>query len=560
MPEIKKKLEGDAFETITTEESFEEVKEEKEEEIQLPPVSEVLKHKKEKVPIISFLKKGLKIFLLGIGIIGILSLTYPAYLFFYKPHKYFKSGLNYIQSEEYKKAEDAFKEGLNSAHGKRATVNAYNQFGLAYLKAKEYKKAEEKFSGAIKIDPSDIVSNNNLVKFYIKNGNFKKSEEMCKEIIKAHPKNILAYVNLSRVLLMTSRPKGAIRCLKYALLINKKDIEALSLYQHALAKIGKYRESLSIHRYLYHLTKGKYLYYPDDLTDIGHIYLKKGDLLTSSDIFNSILKHYPKHGRARFFLSQVLLKEYKVNEAIKELEKTIKYNPDYDDAYTLLGKIYYDKKIYDKALLRFRKATIINPKNGEAFEGMGNVYYYDLNAYNEAATSYTKALKQGIISPQIKYNLGVCLYKIGQFDQSRELWENFLLTKGEDTIINFNLANTYIQLHSLDEAKSKYENLINFYKEKIKIGARPKEKKEIYEELSLIYNNLGIITELQVGQKEALSSYWQALEFASLADGENKAAYNNINRVFNLEGLESINQGLNDVKKVYKIVDERLKD
>lgn len=455
--------------------------------------------------------------------------------------------------ENLKKAEDEFKEGLNYTRGKTAISNAYNRFGLAYLKVKDYKKAEERFNEATRIAPANLVSKNNIVKLYIKKGDLKKSEQMCKEILKADPQNIPAYINLSQILLMTSRPQGAIKCLKYALIINKKNIEALSLYQHALAKTNKYREALSIHRYLYHLTKGKYVYYPDDLANIGHIYLKKEDLVTSSDILHRILKHYPTHGKARFFLSQVLLKEHKVDEAIKELEKTIKYNPDYDDAYILLGKIYYDKKIYDKALLRFRKASAINPKNGEAFEGMGNVYYYNLNAYDKAVTSYTEALKQGMTSAQIKYNLGVSLYKTDNFNKSLEIWENLLASKEKDTSIKFNLANTYIQLHNLDQAKNEYESLINFYKEKIKAGLKSEEKKNIYQELSLIYNNLGVITELQRGSKKALSSYWQALEFASLANGENEAAYNNLNRTFNLEGLKSINQGLTDIKKVYKL-------
>jgi len=544
--------EGRDFETIITEESFKEITEEK--EIQpLASPKKVEMSKKEKVTIIPFLKRGLKILLLGVAIICILSLSYPAYIFFYEPYHHFKAGQNYIRAKEFQKAEEEFKEGLNFTRGKIARCNAYNRFGMAYLEEKEYKKAEEKFKEAIRISPTNLVSKNNFIKLYIQKGELQKGEKMCKEILEAHPDNIPAYINLSKILLLTSREKGAIRCLKYALSINKKDIEALSLYQHALAKTGKYREALSIHRYLYHLIKGKYLYYPDELTDIGHIYLKKGDLATSSDIFNRVLKHYPRYGLARFLLSQVLLQEHKLDEAIEELEKTTKYNPDYDDAYTLLGKTYYDKKIYDKALLRFRKALMINPENGKALAGIGNVYYYNLGAYNKAVDVYTKALEHGLGSPQIKYNLGVSLYKTGNFNKSMEFWENLLATKRENPTIEFNLANTQVQLHNLDQAKSKYESLVNFYKEKIKRGVSTTEKKNIYQELSLISNNLGVITELEGGSKKALSFYWQALEFASLADGENPTAYNNLNRVFNLQGLKSITQGLNDVKKEYKI-------
>lgn len=545
------KEEQEAFETIITEEPFEEVKEEGEKVP--PPTPKPSKPTKQKIPIIPFIKRGLKILLLGIGITGVLSLSYPAYIFFYKPHKHFKSGVSLIQSGEFKKAEEELKEGLNFARTRLDKVNAYNQFGIAYLKAKEYKKAEEMFNEAFKIVPHNPVVKNNLVKLYIEKGNLKKSEEICKDILKTHPTNIPAYINLSRVLLMTSRPQGAIKCLKYALSINKKDIEALSLYQYALAKTGKYRDALSIHRYLYYITKNKYLYYPDDLAEIGHIYFKKGDLVTSSDILNRILKHYPKHANARYYLAQVLLKEHKPDEAIKELEKDIKYNPNYDDAYALLGKIYFDKKMYDKALIMFRKATTVNPENGKAFEGMGNVYYYNLNAYNEAATSYLKALDHGITSLQIKYNLGICLYKTANFDKALAIWQDFLAIEEKNPIINFNLANTYVWLHNLDQAKNAYDNLINFYKERIKKGATAKEKKEIYQELSFIYNNLGVITELEGEGKKALSSYWQALEFASLADTDNETAYSNLNRIFKLESLKSINQALNDVKKGYKI-------
>ncbi|MDI6735302.1 MAG: tetratricopeptide repeat protein, partial [bacterium] len=537
-------------ERIITETLAKEAKEKKVKEKKVKPIPapKIPKPKKEKIPITPFLKKGLKILLLGIGVTTIFSLSYPTYLFFYMPYKHFNAGLSYIQTKDFNKAEEEFKEGLNSTRLKAAQVDAYNRFGLAYLKIKDYKKAEGKFNEAARIAPTDPVSKNNLVNLYIKKGDLKKSEEMCEEILKKHPQNIPAYVNLSKVLLLTSRPQGAIKCLKYALAINKKDVSALSLYQHALAHTGKYRDALSIHRYLYQITKEKHLYYPDDLTDIGNIYLKKGDLTTSVDVFNRVLKHYPNHGRARFSLSMLLLKEHKVNEAIQELEKTIKYNPDYDKPYVLLGKTYYDKKIYDKALLRFRKASISNPKNGEAHEGMGNVYYYNLNAYSPAAISYTNALKNGRNSPQIKYNSGVSLYKTNQFDKSLKIWEDL----GDAPTIKFNLATTQVQLHNFDQAKQIYGNLMDFYKEKLKAGVRLQEKREICQQISLIHNNLGVMTELQEGGQKALTSYWQALEFASLANGENKPAYDNLNRVFNLEELKSV-QGLSDVQKIYKI-------
>ncbi len=272
------------------------------------------------------------------------------------------------------------------------------------------------------------------------------------------------------------------------------------------------------------------------------------------------------------------MKNYKLVE--KHLERAINKaednGEDYFGARLLLGDYYYRGKEPVKAMkqLRLAEKAIDNPASfeledfyvetephGKVQAVMGNIFYYffdqirfemgDQESITEeeikqdvekmsnfliAQKRYEKSIEMGYTSSEIFYNLGRINYLNKEYEKSLNNWLNLYEDFTASPELMYALGNVFYKLNNADSAKSQYLKLIDIYEyeaDKIK-SVKPENPSHIkvFQTLSSVYNNLGVVYQMENDETRSSVSYWKSIEYASRLDRESEFARVNINRSF----------------------------
>ena len=120
------------------------------------------------------------------------------------------------------------------------------------------------------------------------------------------------------------------------------------------------------------------------------------------------------------------------DDAIREYEKALLFNPRFDKAYNWLGYSYWQKGDNEKALAIYTKAGLVNPQNRTAFFDKGMVYVRK-REYVEALPCFEQA---AAIEPQSENDrnefiqslhwVSICQRELGQIEQAKATCQNIL--------------------------------------------------------------------------------------------------------------------------------------
>jgi len=229
----------------------------------------------------------------------------------------------------------------------------------------------------------------------------------------------------------------------------------------------------------------------------GLIYEKQNKYDLAIADFKKVTELNPNDFKPFFKLGEISLKQKQYKKAVTFLTQATKINPSYAPAYYILGNIYYEQNRYRKAIGYYKKATKLDDKNALYHLKLGDCYYRSeiyYNALNEINTSinlrsndamayflkgitiYKQAVLQELVNafleilsennskdktnqpadlnkpktsfnPVKKHQVYVDMAKA--FKNAVDLKPNFM----EAT---FNLALTYHEMGSTDEAKKYY--------------------------------------------------------------------------------------------------------
>lgn len=134
--------------------------------------------------------------------------------------------------------------------------------------------------------------------------------------------------------------------------------------------------------------------------------------------------------------------------------------------YNNIGNLYRDVE-YDKGLEFFKKALIIAKKLmmkdliGGIYLNMGNIYQKKKN-YNQALNTYHQGneifseLNHSTGLTQSLQNIGVCFYKLNQYDKA-ELYLVKAISKAKENDLNFIIASTNLTLTSVYIDQGRYK-------------------------------------------------------------------------------------------------------
>ena len=115
-------------------------------------------------------------------------------------------------------------------------------------------------------------------------------------------------------------------------------------------------------------------------------------------------------------------KQGKIDEAIKELNKTLEVNPKYSDAYVVFGLIKLKEKKFEEAIAEYNKAMEINPDNLEARYQRAIVFALQ-ERYEDALAENMKVLEKNPKHANAAYNIGVIYHRTDRLDKAMEWYD-----------------------------------------------------------------------------------------------------------------------------------------
>ena len=292
--------------------------------------------------------------------------------------------------------------------------------GLVNVNLDLYKEAEKDFLAVIKAEPKDATSLFYLANCYDNLGNITEAEKYYTKVLKIRENYVDAYKDLCIIYMKTNR-----------------ELNAIELAQKA--------KELA----------------PNDYT------------------FDYLI------GTAN-----ITLKRY--NKGIEHLEAALKMNPEHFQIYNNLGTAYLLIGQRDKAISCYQKAVKIKPDDAISYYNIGSIYQIQ-NKHVQASDYFQKAynldnkenylvslalseLKAGHINNAVKhykalallhpekdsfqYNLASCYELLKDYEQAIIIMKRLLSRNPKSITMAQKLANLYIEIRQLRQAKDLYDSII----------------------------------------------------------------------------------------------------
>ncbi|MEO5358216.1 MAG: tetratricopeptide repeat protein [Nitrospirae bacterium YQR-1] len=159
-------------------------------------------------------------------------------------------------------------------------------------------------------------------------------------------------------------------------------------------------------------------------------------------------------------LAEVLQRQWKTSEALKNYSAALSIKPDYADARAGIGIAYMYEGNFDKALENLNIALQLNPKCVEAYIALAAI----ITARGQQATAL-QYLNRGLsIAPNsalLRYNLGVTYLAAGKSAEALENLKISVNLNPYDAKAFFYLGNVYAAQGKLTEAESAYRSALH---------------------------------------------------------------------------------------------------
>lgn len=191
------------------------------------------------------------------------------------------------------------------------------------------------------------------------------------------------------------------------------------------------------------------------LTQISY---QSGDEKEAYRLLGSLEKKYPDNG---YILSEKggwqLYFENDINLALITLSKSLKLIPANDVALTLRGIAFDRKGLTEKAIQDQKDAIAINPEPIMYYIYLGR-YHYVLAQYNEALTSFLKALKMDSTAIEIYQDVFATYAKLHQAFDAQQLFEKGLKVEGIDIgMLRCSYGNFLMRIQKFEAASQQYQ-------------------------------------------------------------------------------------------------------
>jgi len=312
---------------------------------------------------------------------GIMSITSPATEFY----KLTDDALDLMKQKQYDAAVPVWKQALKLEPDDPQSLN---NLGVSLVFLKRNDEAVEDFHKALKADPEFVDAYTNIGQIEMERGQFNDALANYRKADELKPAAPEVHRHLGQALQALGRFNEAITEFQETLTFLPEDTKIQLSLGQALFEAGKVNEAVSyLQRYLAAdaASATAQFYLGQALADLGKVDEAMPHL-------QAALAANPTRGSYNDTYGMLLLQKGQYDEAIAYLRKAVAADPDSADAHDGLGTALLAMHKPEEALVELRKAVIANPNLGTAQADLGDVLYSFADNAAEAVDHWRKAV------------------------------------------------------------------------------------------------------------------------------------------------------------------------
>jgi tetratricopeptide (TPR) repeat protein len=295
--------------------------------------------------------------------------------------------------------------------------------------------AANDFQALVTKSPQNHLYHFNLARALLAKGEVEPARLQLEEAIKLRTDYVAARELLARIYMAKNDPAKALKEADGILTIDRNNLRAHLIRSSGLLGMGdkdKARQELEL------ITKA----YPQNAEarfQVGYLAYVDKDYKKSEQIFGDIYKANPNDTRGLAGMTESLVAENRMGDAIKETQKAIDREPQRRDLKLVLAKYYVRAERYDEAIAIYQTLLTQDPRAADLLSQMAETQRRkgDLNTAvdtfrrcSQAAPSDTMCLTQ----------LGLILDGTGKREQAKPIYEQILKIQPDHPVALNNLA------------------------------------------------------------------------------------------------------------------------
>jgi len=294
--------------------------------------------------------------------------------------KAIKSGIQYIQSGQLKKAEEICRKMLKRDP---KNVDALHFQGVIFSRSGKYNSAITSLSKALQIDPGYAEAYHTLGTVYYEKKEFNQAIQYLMKALRLNPATPKVWFHLGVILQERGKLDEAITAYQEALYLKMRDVRIMN--------------------------------------NLGLIFQKKSLIDRAMVYYRKALEVDPDCAETHYNLGNALRETNNLDQAMAEYQKAIHINPKYAEALNNLGLVFYKKTQFKEAESFYRKALQRNPNLFEAYNNLGNLLK-DTGHADEAAGYYHKVLELNPEFAGVYNNIGTVLKDQGKIQEAEKYY------------------------------------------------------------------------------------------------------------------------------------------
>ncbi len=359
--------------------------------------------------------------------------------------------LTHMQAREFDKAVEAA-QLLHEKH-----PNSSDPLVLiagAYLGKGDETKAREALNQALQIAPGDPSAAGNLARLELRDGQAEKAHVLYEEVLKHRPTHLATLVALAQLEAHQGQVEEAKARLEYTVQENPEALEPRLLLASYYLRIGQPARALAITRDV----QETYANHPSLLAAIGEAQLGIGEPASALSTLKKLVKIAPKSAQAHFLLAKAYADMNYAKKVHRELDEALKLDPSHILSKIAMTRLLMEENKPEEASKLLHELRQAQPQHPEVVALEGTVAIRQ-NRPQEAVNAFQKAAKLAPSSQMTVY-LALAQWQTNDKEGSIATLKKWLEKYPTDLLVQYHLANSYLMLNRLDQAKSTFANVV----------------------------------------------------------------------------------------------------